>query len=257
MGARLHGASHCQLYVDGSAKNSQAAWSVVVVWQDFLHGRTTLEGLFGDILADGPADISFLGESRTEAIHAEQSAVIFALLWIMQRSSQTGAAVRYSVHFDNIAAGNGASGVSSLPGDSCLSRIARGAAQLVEAAAGGCVRYSHVSAHEGHAWNELADTVAKTILGVLSSGGPSVPPPPRTVAALARCINWDWAWMYVQPHLAAAFPRVSEGLMSWDLDFEAPTVGPVTSCRCVLAFTASMWIRVRFAFASFRSTCRV
>ena len=134
--------------------------------------------------------------------------------------------VRYSVHFENIAAGNGASGVSSLPGDSCLSRVARGAAQLVEAAVGGCVSYSHVSAHEGHAWNELADTVAKTILGVLSSGGPSVPPPPRTVVALARCINWDWAWMYVQPHLAAAFPRVSEGLMSWDLEFEAPTVRP-------------------------------
>ena len=159
------------------------------------------------MLADGPTESSCLGESRTEAIHAEQSAVIFALLWILQRSSLTGANVRYSAHYDNIAAGNGASGVSSLPGDSCLSNIARGAAQLVEATMCGSVNYFHVSAHEGHAWNEVADTVAKTILGVLPSEGPNVPSPPRTAAALARCINWDWAWMYVQPHLAAMGPE--------------------------------------------------
>ena len=219
-------AGRCQLYVDGSAKSGLAAWAVVVVWQDPLCGRTSLEGVFGAKLATNCDESHFLEETQTESVHAEQTALAFALLWLLQRNGHPCQPAHYEIFYDNTSAGGGASGASALPKDSVLSQLVRGLAHLADVTVACSVSFVHVYAHEGHAWNELADITAKSVLGLVPAPADCVPAPPSAVAHLARQVNWDWAWLCVPSTANHAFPHVAGGLMSWHTRFDAVQLHP-------------------------------
>ena len=216
----------CQLYVDGSAKKGAASWAVAVLWQCYKTGCTWFQGVFGATLCTNPFDDSFLGEEQCEAIHAEQTAVIYALLWVLQLATLCSRATQFVICFDNIAAGMGAGGATHLPQNSLLSKLARGAAHAVEACFACPLIFRHVKGHDGNPWNELCDVAAKHLLGIYPDCQVVIPGPPRHVPALVRSTNWDWAWHALSPDLSHVYPRMLDGMASWTTDFQQPCVQP-------------------------------
>ena len=156
--------------MDGSAKGTHAAWSVIIVWQDFEHGRTMFGGAFGDSLHSA-GEQGFMGEPDHDALHAEQVAVCFALLWILQAPAALGRSLLYEVHYDCMAAGAVAAGEQATVHDSRLSERSRGLSHAAEAFLRQNVAFRHVPSHHGHAWNEAADVVAKYQAGLYNGCG--------------------------------------------------------------------------------------
>ena len=214
----------CQLYVDGSFKDECAAWGVVVVFQSFSTQETFFGGAFGDVLRD-PTDPGWLGETHKDALQAEQAAICFAALWILQAYRGGFPAQSFQIHFDSMSAGWGANGAQSLPSSSGLSRFARGVLLATENYLQQTIRFCHVSAHAGHAWNELADTVAKICAGVVAADPTvRVPSPPLRVAQTCRKIDWDWAWTFWDRRIGNALPKINSDRMVWSMNDSPSTI---------------------------------
>ena len=161
----------CQLYTDGSAKNYKAGWAVTIIWQHREAGLTCLGGAFGDALQTTQGSPGRFGNIQADSLQAEQVAIIWALLWILQVCDCMETLDEVAIWFDNIAAGQGASGDMGLPQGSGLSKTARGLAQLVSQVTGGKLRFGHVPARTGHPWNELSDAMAKHAAGIVVQTG--------------------------------------------------------------------------------------
>ena len=216
----------CQLYVDGSCKDGRAAWSVVVVYQAFHTMETFFGGVFGDIL-HLPQNPGWLGERELDPLHAEQAAICFALLWIMQAHQAGYAADDYQIHFDSTTAGFGSCGRQALPKSSGLSLTSRGLVLAVENYLQRRIVFQHVSSHEGHAWNELADVVAKFSIGVVvATSAFALSSPPREAAWICRQLDWHWAWTYWDRRNGLALPQIRGTTMSWAMQEARSQIGP-------------------------------
>ena len=80
------------------------------------------------------------------------------------------------------------------------------------------IPFWHVSAHEGHAWNELADVVAKVCAGILVPLTQAlIPRPPPWVAELCRSVDWAWAWTHWDRHVGSALPHIRADRMTWSM----------------------------------------
>ena len=215
--AWMTGHTTCQIYVDGSCKESAAAWSAVVIFQIPDMQQTIFAGVFGDAL-HGRGQPGYLGCEDKEALHAEQSALCFAALWIFQSYAAGYGAHEYQIHFDSTAAGFGASGQQTPPTGSSLSKATRGIVHALENYLQRPVTFRHVSAHEGHAWNEAADVVAKYCAGVVQAEVEVVicRPPPH-VAELCCQTDWDWAWTFWDRGIGSVLPCVRDSQMSWTM----------------------------------------
>ena len=107
------------LYTDGSAKDAQAGWAVVIVAISPSTGCCSFLGCFGGRLGDS-AD---LGSSDNNALQAEQAALCWACLWTLPQISFLSLAFKRILFcWDSIAAGLGASGDCS-PADTPLARF--------------------------------------------------------------------------------------------------------------------------------------
>ena len=183
---------------------------MIVVWQSYSQGRTVFGGFFGDSLHLLGED-GFLGEGASDALNAEQVAVCYALLWILQAPASHGRTYQYQVCYDCLAAGNAASAKQAVVAGSAISQMSRGLAQAVECFLRQPVEYKHVSSHQGHAWNEMADVVAKYCAGVLSEAKALVPTPPSAIARI--CSDVDWAWTLWDARMGHSLPLVRQGCM--------------------------------------------
>ena len=172
------------LYTDGSALEERAGWAVVIVANNPGGGVCELIGCFGGTLG-GEDD---LGTTLPDALQAEQVALCWALLWTLPQIDML-ADYFEGLFFcwDCVTAGAGASGDCKLT-STALARPLRGLYKLVDQLSRGRVAGRHIKAHEGHPWNELADSLANAFRrGKRGRGDLS------KVARAFRQVNWDWA----------------------------------------------------------------
>ena len=175
----------------------------------------------GDVLTTCAGQPGYLGTAEPTSLAAEQAALMWAILWALQLPGEFHAHCTFCFLFDNTTAGYGASGASGLSEESALAPKLRGLVQYLQACAGSDLQFQHVASHDGHPWNELVDVCAKTLCGARPKNGVTIPSPPAETAVYMQEANLDWAWMVVQPRLAAAYPHVAAGFMSWGTSFDA------------------------------------
>ena len=107
-------------------------------------------------------------------------------------------------------------GDSNLAGGLPIAKTARGMQQLVEHTQGVSVVYKYVKAHNGAAWNELADVGAKIGTGIFGDSlQRSIRRPSCSVAFLIRLCNWDWAWMTPYTVHDAMGTYIQNGQILW------------------------------------------
>ena len=154
------------VYTDGSAASSDDAfirppsWAFNV-WALGNTGQAYMGHAYG--AATDAASPLYLGELGRDALTGEQLAIAWALVWIVEASCAfTG--VTFVIHFDNLAAGEGAFARFRLPAShpdhtptalSLSTAILRQCAQAVASVVG-----RHVRSHSGVPGNELADILA-------------------------------------------------------------------------------------------------
>ncbi|CAE7905413.1 rngB [Symbiodinium microadriaticum] len=180
------------LFTDGSAKpeRGHSGYSVVVLLR--IGAALALVGLVGEQLVGNPTTTWSLLDGS--ALEAEQAAVAVALLWAIQMRSMIPA-LTCTVHFDCLSAGLGASGKWQPVGE--MGAPTRHLDLLAQSLPGLSIQYQHVKGHEGNAWNELADGVAKA----LSLGGCIAAPPPD--AAIRAFLEADLSWAGISCSAAA------------------------------------------------------
>ena len=211
----LHEHRCLSLYVDGSAKNDRAAWAFAAL-QSVPHSEhCELLGFSYGELRPRDDDGHSIGENEPTALQAEQCAICWCLLWLLQHIASEECPPSCAVYFDCTAAGRGADGAHMGPQGSPLTAVARGIVHVFEAA-GFLLSWHHVSSHQGHPWNELVDVLAKTVIGVLPRPENAAIMPPVEVASRVRRIDWDWAWLCAGASPSASYPKCSHGVIRWD-----------------------------------------
>ena len=145
-----------QVFTDGSFDGSTSSWAVVCV---LCHDGAPAQAFwtYGRVCTDATSD-SWLGAELHGAQEAELSAASVALLWALSLKG----CCAFGLRSDSLVTVHRAGGLWNLPFSNRLAVCCRCLAQACEAF--GCKPWrdiAHISAHEGHAWNELADTLAK------------------------------------------------------------------------------------------------
>ena len=156
-----------QLFVDGSAKNGRSGWAVAIVLHNTAATKELFAGLFGAPI-QGDRDAIGFYEQSGDSFLAEQTGIIWSMLWILQMVRGHGMP-HTGILYDNKKAGKGTDGCSAVAANSALARKARGIKIFLEKA-GILVEMGHVKSHQQHPWNELVDVAAKINAGVLPSG---------------------------------------------------------------------------------------
>ena len=186
-----HGTFH--VFTDGTAKQGTAAWSFVVLAEQNFQGRRTYfrVGYAGALLQDD------IGEFEATSMDAESTAIIAAAEYLMSRSFPVGIFVELHLHFDCTAAGFGSCGLQKPAkqwyGVGSRQRDARIMISLIQRRLG--LEMHHIHAHQGHPWNECADSIATWIR---NGGVCAIEPQLRSGRLLSHAYK-DWAWMQVRP----------------------------------------------------------
>ena len=151
------------LFTDGSHSKrfGVASYAVTIFgWS----GREKLKhhflGWFGGVVTTDESSENFVGAKNHTAGDGEISAIIWALMWIMQSKYWK----TMHLHFDSLAAGYTAKGEWRCDTDHLHKRKLRELAQAAEAIRPGMLQFHHVKAHSGQPCNELADGFAKQAL---------------------------------------------------------------------------------------------
>ena len=146
----------CEIYTDGSFDGVGSAWAMVVVW--FLREQPVLFGWAGARVCVDPNSAVWLGATQHGALEAEETALCFALLWTVLKKDRPQATMRV----DCISAMHRTTGCWQHPEGDRLASTGRSLAHLAETIGlwRSCDVY-HVKSHQGNAWNELADVLAK------------------------------------------------------------------------------------------------
>ena len=166
-----------ELYTDGSAKNGSSGFAVVVIAHDRRPGRSAsaLVGFLSDAVDLDWTSAGYLGADLPDALQAEASAMLWAILWALAHRSRFPQA-HFSFRFDSMIAGKAAEG--RWKADSCrVVEKSRVVMLYCESRWGaGGFTWTHTAAHQGHPWNELADVIA----GAVMSGITAARHPPAT-----------------------------------------------------------------------------
>ena len=241
----------CHVYTDGSAKDGVAGWGATVVWQQLAAGATSLAGCFGARLQCDAGAAGHVGADTADALQAEQTGLLWAILWIIQAADWLLPLDFVQLHFDNTAAGWAAAGEGCFPHNSPLSSKLRGAAQLAQTLLRGRLRFGHVHAHEGHPWNELSDVLAKFTAGSELVGTINLAALPATVATHVQEICWDWAWLIPACAQREEFPLLQGRSLAWkecatgpEEKLQPSELVPVSWRACKVGVDVSMSLRV-------------
>ena len=171
------------LFTDGSAQaeRGRSGYSVAVLLQIGI--VWALAGVIAGPL--GPSTGFLWPESVQEALRAEQVALAVAVLWTLQFAPVLQHAPCH-IHYDCLVAGRASTGDWKAP-DPFNAKI-----HHLELFAR--LRLHHVKAHCGHAWNELADEIAKAV----SRGQAKFFEPPTEVCE--TFLSVDWSWLAAEAH---------------------------------------------------------
>ena len=108
----------------------------------------------------------FLGATAGTNNTAELSAPAWVIFWAMAHAK--GAPV--TICYDNFQVGGALEGTTQFQANAALAATVTMLARLYQAATGHAVVGSHVKAHTGHCWNELADWAAQSTDKALQPG---------------------------------------------------------------------------------------
>ena len=190
MSWKCHNIFH--VFTDGSCKRHDAAWAFVVLCEC----RTSARSEFFRIgYAAGKVDDS-IGPVGMNAADAEATAIIAGVEYLLARPMIQNAEIFF--HYDALGVGHGACGTQSIvqhvDPSSDRQRAARIMLSILQQRAGD-VTGLHVKAHQGHPWNECADSIA----GLVRQGWqPEVATEFRSGRLLANQLR-EWAWTEVWP----------------------------------------------------------
>ena len=215
------------IYTDGSHKGDdeeaccEASWAFVVVyemddgsyrWRGFAGGKS-IPAKQEDI--NRPA--AWVGVDNASSMAAEGEAIVWAMLWWLQ-SEEAQQAAELIIESDNLVAGKGYKGLNKWRQETNLNMVMRSLAQIIEQEVPFSV--NHVYSHQGHPWNEMADTVATA---VRKGKHHSERQRPTTPLGNFRCdlSVIPWAWMHAS-EADASRPQIDT---NGDIHVEYWTVG--------------------------------
>eukprot|EP00439_Symbiodinium_sp_Y106_P028276 s5241_g3.t1 len=144
-----------KVYTDGSYNGDTSSWSFVAVGH--TAASTVFLGWAGGLvlIEQGPF---WIGADSHSVLHGESSALFWAIAWTLQ----FGDSVPCTIWTDSTTASGQASGKFGAAANATLAHACRSLGYVAEAIGGVKVQdFCHVRAHQGHAWNEVADALAK------------------------------------------------------------------------------------------------
>ncbi|CAE7282967.1 unnamed protein product [Symbiodinium sp. CCMP2592] len=194
------------IYTDGSYKASSRTSGAGIVILLELGTMLALYGIVGEPILG--SDTQVWGDSHAPALHAEQVAIAIALLWAGQ-SLHFLRPSGYTIHFDCQAAGWATDGTFA-----CCNELAvqsRNLEMYLQEVTHHGLQFEYVQAHCSHAWNELADSVAKAA----AAQHTDLPCPPPEVPSLFLRMDLSWMAAILHGCRHQALPIVGHNLV-WD-----------------------------------------
>ena len=155
---------------------------------------------------------NFTGATKHAVDEAEASALLWALIWLLQ----SGLRVPCHFCFDSLNIGWGASGRWNVRQGWQQGEKLRQLAQYAEALRTGCPTiFEHVKAHSLQPGNEVVDALAYRLCCQDTSA--SVPEVPSWTPLFAEsCSVLPWAWWISQSYFDASLPNLSQASYCWD-----------------------------------------
>lgn len=202
--------NHTFIYTDGAAHGGfeqeqykSAAYAVVLFAEDDQGQGRHLVGWKGGFVETDPKHPSYYGAQAKDAINAEQSAILQALLIVYNRRSLG----RHIICFDNQAAGFGADGIWKTNHESALAKTIRMLVYMMQQM-NIDVHFQHVKAHSNHPQNDIVDQCAKNVnLGKVAPNGMHGGCEILTPDNLHKFILWRGA--------GQIFPVINDHKMQW------------------------------------------
>ena len=190
------GSGVLHIFTDGSCKKGRATWAFTIVQQFSAHGPDKFRRVG---FAAGHVDDA-LGVCEQTSLDAESTAIIAMIEFALGNCHHSH--VSFVCHFDAITAGFGATGTynvaCSAGAFSPRQTAARTLMTILERkmdAMNGKVIGLHVKAHQGHPWNEMADSLAKAVWGGWT---PHITFAFKSGDLLKHPLA-QWAWLEVAP----------------------------------------------------------
>ena len=172
-----------EFYTDGTAKHRAGAATVVAL--AYIDSQPFWIGTRGAA-----------GETPTTANRMEASAMMLALLWAHEAATnqeERQCAATFAFYYDSVITGNIASGLWTPHCNTDLHDSNRSLVQWLQSRRGvKWIEWEHIPAHQGHPWNEAADTVAEAI----SSGLLQAPAMTIFAAQLEDPQAHEWLWYW-------------------------------------------------------------
>ena len=155
---------------------------------------------------------NFTGATKHAVDEAEASALLWALIWLLQ----SGLRVPCHFCFDSLNIGWGASGRWNVRQGWQQGEYLRQLAQYAEALRIGCPTiFEHVKAHSLQPGNEVVDALAYWLC--CKETGASVPEVPSWTPLFDEsCRVLPWAWWISQSYFDASLPNLEQTSYRWD-----------------------------------------
>ena len=144
-----------EIYTDGSYNGSTSSWAFAVVSHraegDVLH-------CYARGFVKLPGQAHHIGANEHSAVNGERTAIFWAVAWLLLKPRH----IPGFLFSDSTVAAGQAAGRYQISCDDVLAGACRSLAMAAESAGQFCPETAaHVKSHEGHPYNELADTLAK------------------------------------------------------------------------------------------------
>ena len=170
------------IYIDGSATNHTAAWSIVIVATDGWT-QTLVGAAYGQVCTDSTSD-RWIGAAQADNVAAELTALLFAQNWIFKRNDEARYVILPDLQLSKMLARNEAiCRVHPL-----LVRLVRVYAEWIQDRC----QYVHVKGHAHFAWNELADSIAVQAMKHRLESVGNVMPDMHQLASNVHDLKWVW-----------------------------------------------------------------
>ena len=192
-----HGEVSYTLYLDGAANGTDAGWSVIVVANQ-QHTEHFLGCTYGTVQLN-PQQPDWVGAETADNISAELSAMLFAQNMVMRWQEHSKACIRPDLSLSRTVA----TAVTTCRSNQLLAQLCCALGLWLSRQ----VDVQEVRGHKGHAWNELADAVAKWAMQQHSNPLHNKFGQLHQLASNPHDVKWTWM-QTTHPAVAACFPPI-------------------------------------------------
>ena len=226
----------CVIYVDGASNKNGQSWSMVVTTQGTSDQQwvESLEGVCADVVHFDCNDPTWIGATRRDNVDAELVAILVALVYALSLHLDVQVLVRPDLRYSvELVQGMVAPSVQRP-----LTSLVANVGSLMRAQ--GLFAVIRVRAHIGHAWNELADTMAVCAGKHGSVGNPNYSWL-NQLASNPKTVQW-WAPLHYNSR-RNALPAEEQGRLKIPV-VPLPNAAPLERLQCHVpqAFRLSMKI---------------